>query len=113
MSKLAIKLLPEIVRSLTAAQVQAAYMGIGTVFTNPIRIIFVQNLTDASLMFSFDGVNDHFPLATNGFMLLDVTSNKTQAGGFFISEQTRIYVREIGNPATGNVYVSAFYGSNT
>lgn len=113
MSKLAIRLLAETVRSLGFASIGPAYMGIGTVFTNPIRMIFVQNLTDQTLMFSFDGVNDHFPLPTNGFLLLDITSNKTIVDGFFIGENTRIYVREIGNPISGTVWVTAFFGSTT
>ena len=108
---LAIKLLPETVRSLAAGSIGAAYTGIGTAFAHPIRIIMVQNLTDESCMFSFDGVNDHFPLPANGFFLLDVTTNKTdQAGTLYIAEGTRLYVRELGSPTTGSVYVSVFYG---
>ena len=108
---LAIKLLPETVRTLAAGAIGPAYMGIGTAFDHPVRIILVQNLTDESMMFSFDGVNDHFPLPSNGFLLLDVTTNKTErSGGFFIAEGTRLYVREIVAPTSGDVYVSVFYG---
>jgi hypothetical protein len=112
MSTLAIRLLPETVRSLGFAGIGAAYMGIGGVFTNPIRILLITNLTDANLMFSMNGIDDHFPVAANGFLLLDVTSNKTiNGGGFFIAEQTRIYVKDLDVPTSGSVYVSAFYGS--
>lgn len=108
---LAIRLVPDTLRSLAAGSIGAAYMGIGTAFTNPIRIIFIQNLTDTALTFSFDGVNDHLVLPTNGFMLLDVTANKTREQGYYIAEGTRIYVKEILSPSTGNVYVSAFFGA--
>lgn len=108
---LAIRLLPETLRSLAFGSIGAAYMGIGTAFDKPIRIIFIQNLTDTLLMFSFEGVNDHFPLPTNGFMLLDVTANKTREQGYYVSEGTRIYVKEIVTPTSGTVYVSAFSGA--
>jgi hypothetical protein len=108
---LAIRLQFEPVRSLAAASIGAGYMGVGTAISNPARQFFVQNLTDVTLMFSFDGINDHFPLPTNGFLLDDVCSNKTQQGGFFIAEGTRLYVKEIGTPTTGSVYFSVMYGA--
>lgn len=110
---LAIRLLAEPVRSLAAASILAGYMGIGTSFDHPCRILFVQNLTDATLMFSLDGVNDHFPLIANAFLLLDVTTNKTLSTGCFISQGQRIYVKQVGVPTTGSAYVSTFYGSTT
>ena len=107
---LGIKLLPETLRSLAYTSIGASYMGIGTALTQPARIIQIQNLTDASLLFSFDGISDHLLLPFNGFILLDVTTNKIEERGFFIAEGTRIYVKESGTPSTGSVYVSSFYG---
>ena len=109
---LAIRLLPEPIRSLAAASIGAGYMGIGTAFTNPSRILKVDNLTDVTLMFSMDGVNDHFVLPSNGFLLIDITANNTVSVGCFIASGTRIYVKEVGVPTTGSVYVSTFYGAN-
>ena len=109
---LAIRMLPEEVRTLGFAAIGAAYMGIGAGFTKPIRILHVQNLTDELLMFSFDGLKDHFPLAASGYLLLDITSNKTASQGFFLAEGQRLYVKEIEPPTTGSVYVTAFYGSD-
>lgn len=107
---LAIRFAAETVRSLAFGSISGTYMGIGTSFTHPIRQFFIQNLTDQTLMFSFDGVSDHFPLPRNGFLLNDVTSNKTLSQGFFLPEGMRIYVRDLGSAATsGTVYVSVFY----
>lgn len=107
----AIRLLPETVRTIAAGAIGVAYSGIGTAFDHPIRIIMIQNLTDQTVMFSFNGVDDHVPLPSNGFLLLDVTTNKASSGGaFYIAEGTRIYVREIVSPTSGDVYVSVFYG---
>lgn len=104
---------PETVRSLGSGLIVAGYTKIGTAFSSPVRILFVQNLTDANLMFSFDGVNDHFPLPSNGFLLLDVTANKTLEHGFFISEGWLVYVKQLGAPMSGTVYVSAFSGATS
>jgi len=107
-----IRLAVDEVRTLGFASIVAGYTGIGTRFEHPARIIFVQNLTDKLLMFSFDGVTDHFPLAPNGYLLLDITSNKTQEQGLYLAEGSRLYVREIDNPTSGSVYLTLFYGES-
>lgn len=107
-----IRLVPETLKSLAFGSIGAAYMGVGTAFTSPIRILKIQNLTDALLLFSFDGVNDHDILPTNGFTIYDVSANKTIEQGFYVGEGTRVYVKRSGTPTTGSVYVTAFYGSN-
>lgn len=111
MAGLAIRILPEELRSLAAGAIGAAYMGVGTAFAHPIRIIMIQNLTDETVLFSFDGILDHVILPSNGFILLDVTSNSAISQGFYISEGTRIYAKQSGVPTTGAVYISAFYGN--
>jgi hypothetical protein len=102
----------EPVRSLSSGSISAGYVGVGTSVGDPIRQFFIQNLTDATLMFSFDGINDHFPLPANGFFLNDIASNKLNSTqGWYLAEGTRLYVKEIGTPSTGAVYFSVFYGS--
>jgi hypothetical protein len=109
----AVRLAAEPVRSLAFGSISGTYAGIGTSFVFPCRILFIQNLTDATLMFSFDGVNDHFPLPASGFLLVDVESNKTTTGGALnLPIGTRVYVRTIGTPTLGSVYVSTFYGAS-
>jgi hypothetical protein len=111
---LEIRILPEELRSLpfTTIAMSAAYTGIGTAFAHPIRIFELQNLTDELMFFSFDGVTDHIALPANGFLLLDITTNKTATQGFFIGEGTRIYVRYSSIPTLGAVYLMAFYGAD-
>lgn len=110
-STLAVRMLAEPVRTTAFGSISGTYIGVGTVLANPCRIMFVQNLTDATLMFSLDGVNDHFPLPANGFLVLDISSNQSLAQGFFMSQGQRLYVKEIGVPTTGSVYFSSFYGA--
>lgn len=111
---LAIRIQAEPVRSQVSAAIGAPYLAIGTPFTEAVRILFIQNLTDATVMFSLDGVEDHFPLPSNGFLLLDVTSNATIPQGAFIAKGTVVYVKQEGAaPTSGAVYVSTFYGAGT
>lgn len=108
---LAVKFAAEPLRSLAFGSISGTYTGIGTSFSHPIRQLYVQNLTDKTLVYSFNGLDDHFKLPEQGFLLLDVTSNKTQQGGWFIAEGQRLYVKLDGAAATaGEAVVSAFYG---
>lgn len=111
---LSIRMRFEPVRTLAAASIGAAYMGVGTAISHPARQIFIQNLTDETVMFSFNGVDDHFPLPASGFFLDDISSNKTAtAHGFYLAEGERLYVKEVVTPTTGSVYFSVIYGSES
>lgn len=111
---LGIRMRFEPVRTLGFASIGAAYMGVGTSINHPARQIFIQNLTDATVMFSFNGVDDHFPLPANGFFLDDISSNKTStAQGFYLAEGDRLYVKQSGVPTAGSVYFSVIYGSES
>lgn len=114
MGALAIKVLPEAVRTLDFSSISAAYMGVGIPLNNPSRIILIQNFCDQAVMLSFDGITDHVPVAADGFVLLDITANKTVDQGFYIAEGTRFYVKELSStPSSGAVYISSFYGINS
>lgn len=109
---LAIRLLPEPLRSSAFGAVGAPYSAVGTAFAHPISIILIQNATDAGALFSLNGVDDHFFIPGGGFVLLDLTTNKTVSTGAFIGQGTIVYVkRAAGAPTTGSVYVSVLYGA--
>lgn len=108
---LAIRMRPEPQRTLAFGSIVAGYAGVGTAISNPARIIIVQNLTDATLQFSFDGIDDHFPLVSNGHLVLDISSNKTIDTGFFLAEGDRLYVKRLGTPTSGSVYFTVLYGA--
>jgi len=109
---LAIRLMPEPVRTLGFAAIGAAYMGVGTAMTRPIRMLLIQNLTDELVMFSFDGIDDHIPMPSNGYLILDISANKTSSVGFFLAEGQRLYVKHEGAaPTRGSVYFTTFYGA--
>ncbi len=110
---LAIKVLFEPVRTLGFAAIGPIYVGVGTALNYPARQIFIQNYTDTQLMFSFDGINDHFPLAAKSFLLDDLTSNRTLETGYFIAKGDRLYVRHTGiAPTIDAVWFTVLYGAD-
>jgi hypothetical protein len=112
---LSIKWLPETQRTITAASIAASpgtYLGVGTAISNPARQFLIWNLTDVSLQFSFDGINNHFPLPGNGFFLDDISSNTSLSQNYLLGAGTRLYVKTLGTPSTGAVYFTVFYGAN-
>lgn len=111
-STLSVRMLAEPIRTINFSSLSGAYMGIGTALEFPARLVFIENLTNAQLMFSLDGVNDHFTLPAFSNFVFDITTNQQQESGMYISAGTRFYVKEVGTPNQGNVYVSSFYGSN-
>lgn len=110
--KSSIRLAFEEERTLDHSLIGASYTAVGSVFANPVRVFFVQNLTDVVLRFSLDGITNHFSLPTNGFFLIDVTTNKTKDDGLYIAEGDRLYVKEDGTPSSGDVRLSIAYGES-
>lgn len=100
----------EAVRTLDAGDIGVDYVKVGVSSTRASGILQFQNLTDATLMFSFDGVIDHFPLPANGYFVLDVSTNKAVADGMFLSIGTQFYVKQIEAPTSGSVYITMYYG---
>lgn len=108
---LAINLYPEPLRSVSFSSLSGTYIGIGAAFAHPIRILHITNLTDVTVLLSLDGITDHLVTPSNSFILLDLTANKTLDQGSYIAQGSRIYVKEIGIPTTGDVYVAAWFGT--
>jgi len=110
----AVRLLAEEVKTIAHGSILGGgvYMGVGTSLEHPARMILVQNYTDATLMFSLDGVTDHFPLIQYSHMILDISGNKTIENGFYLSEGQRLYVTQVDAPTTGSVYLTSFYGKD-
>ena len=112
---LSLQLMAEPLRSLAYGSISGTYAGIGTSISNAARVLFIQNLTDVLLLFSFDGVTDNLRLPPNGYLLLDVSSNRTDKQGWYIAQGQRFYVKQdaAGAPSYGTVDVTVFYGGGT
>lgn len=113
MSNLSIHLRAEPQRVVAFGDISSSYVGIGSGYAHPPRLYLLQNLTDGDMQFSWDGVTDTFPLAAGDKIILDITTNKTSTGGaLMISQGDRTYVKLIGTPSEGSVYLTVFYGSD-
>lgn len=109
MSNLGIRLQAEALRTLAFGSISGTYAAVGTALLNPCRIYYILNTTDVALTFSWSGTTDNFVVASDGFILLDVTTNRSDTGGMCaVPEGTLTYVK--GSPSLGAVYLSAFYG---
>lgn len=106
------QLLFENVRTLAFGAIGAGYTMLGTALAHPARQFLLQNLTNGNLMFSTDGVNDKFPLASGVSWINDNTSNAVSGtGGFYLPEGTVLYVKQLGTaPTAGAVYFTVMYG---
>lgn len=102
----------EPIREVAAASVGATYSAIGAAINDHARIIRLVNTCDTEVYISIDGTNNHLRLAENSFVLYDLSSNKVQDDGLFLSIGTVFYVKRVsGAPATGSVWVEVLYAS--
>ena len=103
----------EPLRSLDYTLISGSYALIGTPFANPVRQLLLQNLTDANMIVSFDGVDDHVVVAASSGIIFDFCSNKNDtAGNLEQPAYTFCYVRqESAAPTKGVFYVALTYAS--
>lgn len=97
------KAVPVAQKSAAAAAIGATYTIVGSIFSNPIVMLVIVSSLDQPVQLSWDGVTDHMPLLAGGTIVLDFRSDEIAFPG-----NLGVYVKEIGNPTTGNLYVSAF-----
>lgn len=102
-------------RTKAAASIAASYAGtgiIGQVFTHPIRILILQNGTNAGISFSLDGVNTLVTLQAGVNTVLDICAARTaDPNGLTAPIGWGFYAQyEVGAPTTGSIYMSAIYG---
>jgi len=101
----------EPIRTAAFGSITGTYTEVGAPLTNPVRVFNFQNQTDADLLISFNGTDDHIFLPSHGFFVLDITANKNSPSGFFIFSNAPIFVKDNGTPpTTGALYVMSFYG---
>ena len=92
--------------------ITGSYQVVEAVFAHPIRLLVVQNYTDADMVFSFDGVNDHMVLNAGDQIVFDFASDQSAVAGMWsLAIGDGVYVRSNGvAPTTGDVYVTGAYG---
>ncbi len=109
----AIRMAFEPQRSLAFGSIVAGYTAVGTALAHPARQILLYNGTDALLQFSIDGVTNHFVMPAAGYLIDDITSNKSEGSkGLYMNKGSILYVKRIGVPSSGSVYFSVVYATD-
>lgn len=99
-------------KTLSFGSVGVGFTLIGSNFQHNIRLLVIQNLTDAILTFSFDGVNNTITLPSMGQVIFDWASDKSNiAADLMMAIGRGVWVKQSGVPTSGAVYVSAFYAA--
>jgi len=107
----------EPMRSLGFADIAADpgdYKSIGSSVDHPVRMYELHNFTDVNLVFSIDGVDDHFPLEPDGYKVIDIATNKSNDNGWYLGQGTYFYVKPLDPlvvPTSGGVYLCIAYGN--
>lgn len=97
------KAVPVAQKSIAAAGISTSYAVVGSIFSNPVVLLTIVSTLDQAVQISWDGVSDHMPMPAGGTLVLDFRSDFVCFPG-----NLGVYVKEIGNPTTGSLYVSAF-----
>jgi hypothetical protein len=78
--------------------------------TRIVPLIKIINNSSLDVAISWDGVNIHDYVPTNGFTLYDICSDTKRENGLYIGIGTQFYAQAIGGgTATGNVYMVCIY----
>jgi hypothetical protein len=101
---------PEALQSLAHGSITTGYSIVGAKLPNPLRMFRLVNATDGDVIFSLDGVTDHFFVPAGSFVLYDVAGNSGQSSNFRIRANTAFYVKYSTSPSKSSVYVESIYG---
>jgi hypothetical protein len=101
------------IQTLNASSISSTYMGIGPRFDHSARVVRVANYTDGLLMFSWNGIDDHFPLLVYTSIVITICNNDQDNSDYFaLPALNRLYVREVKPATVGYVCVTEFRGIN-
>lgn len=89
-------------RSIAAAGISGTYALVGSVFGEGVVTLLIVSTLDQTVQLSFDGSTDFIPMVAGATLVIDIKANQIVLGGW-----RGVYVKEIGNPTTGSLYVSA------
>lgn len=107
----AVRIRSEPLRFLAFDEIFGGFVPIGPAFQHPIRMFYMLNLTDQPLIVSDNGVDEKWVIASNSFLLLDISSNQTGDRGFYYAQGDRFWViTAAGAPTTGSLYLTTWYG---
>ncbi len=94
---------PLVQRVIAAASIGSSYTVVGSTFGRGVTLLIIISTLDQDVQLSLDGTNDWVPLVASGTLVLDEKTN-----GGVLAGWRGVYVKEIGNPTTGSLYVGGF-----
>lgn len=100
------------VRSLAAGSIVAGYTAIGDELWYRTRIIWFVNTTDADLMLTDNTAKDKLVIPSGGTAIFDISTNNVQEVPWFFAAKSTWYVKRIGTPSSGSIYMGAIFGRN-
>lgn len=104
-----LRLAYEPLRTAAFGSILATYTPVGSSTLTVGRILLIQNLTDQTLTFSLDGINDMLQLPAEGFLLLDLRTNDS-----YLAVGTTFYVKYSGvAPTLGSADISVFFAAGS
>lgn len=92
-----------------AASITASYTLAGS-FTKPVMVMNIVSTLDQPVQISFDGTNDHVAVPAGSAEPVSIQFNFADNRVIFAAP-VNVFVKRIGAPGSGNLYISAF--SNT
>ncbi len=90
-------------KTIAAAAISTTYAIVGSAFSSPPVLIVIISTLDQAVQLSWDGVNDHLAIVAGSTIVLDLKSD-----GICLAAGYAPFVKEIGNPTTGNLYICGF-----
>lgn len=99
----------EALRSVDAADLDGSYQSIGDPLENPASIVKMVNNSDATVIVSVNGTDDHDVCPAGSFWLYDETANTPtgSTNACFLPKGTQILIK--GSPGTGDIYLVVQY----
>jgi hypothetical protein len=88
-----------------AASITATYSAAGS-FTSPVVMMFIISTLDQPVQVSFDGSIDHVAVPAGSTVPVFIQLNFKD--NYIVFQRPNIFVKEIGNPTTGSLYICAF-----
>lgn len=98
-----VRAVPIAQKTLAAAGISNTYAIVDSVFAQPVVLLIIVSTLDQAVQLSWDGTTDAIPLPAGGTIIIDFKSDNIVFPGTY-----GVYAKEIGNPATGTLYVGAF-----
>lgn len=102
----------EVLRSLAFGSISGTYAALGTPLEKRARLVKISNSTDAPILVSVNGVDDHDYVPAMGFVLYDIQSNQNHVheDEYLFAIGTQFSIKQVSAPTSGSVYLTTLYG---